>query len=383
MNWDGGRQSPGQVLDGAQSIPFHSNRRQHQELARHIAEAIGSIDLTDDGAGMREVERFERALAEYCGVESAVAVASGTDAMCVALKALDAPPGSEVITCDFGFYATAAAIVMAELTPVFVDVAPGRMVMDPDAVAAAVSPRTVAVVPVHLFGESVPRDAVRNVAAAHSIDVVEDMAQALGSESGGRKVGGFGTAAGISFNWTKHLSSTSNGGAVLTNASDVDQHLRRLRHYGEARPYCHVDRGFNSKLNPFEAAVLRIKLPYLDGWIKRRRQIAARYASNLAACLEVLAPAVEDKATHVFHKYTIRTPDRDRLKKYLNDRGIGALVCYPTLLHEQPALAGRARVENVQSAALLCEQVLSIPVFPELTDDEVDYISESILSFFG
>ncbi|MCK2245426.1 MULTISPECIES: DegT/DnrJ/EryC1/StrS aminotransferase family protein [unclassified Crossiella] len=353
-------------------------------MTDQLAHAIGAIDLTDDKSTARELEKFEQALAVYCGVDSAVAVASGTDALTIALKALKAPAGSEVITCDFGFYATASSILAAGLTPVFVDSSPGQMTIDIDAITRAISARTGAVVPVHLFGEAVDMAAIQQVATKSSVAVVEDAAQALGSRSGGRLVGSFGSAAGVSFNWSKHLSSTSNGGAVLTDSPDMAAQLRHLRNYGDEGGFSHTHLGMNSKLNPFEAAVLRVKLPYLDGWIERRRDIAAHYDKNFSDSPAILTPGSREPAAHVYHKYTIRVPRRDELRCHLKARGVGSLAFYPRLLHDQPALVGQKfRAEDVENATQLVDQVLSLPIYPELTDSEVDFISEAVIEYFG
>ncbi|GGP40355.1 DegT/DnrJ/EryC1/StrS family aminotransferase [Streptomyces abikoensis] len=362
-------------------IPFHSNSRQHDNLSQDLTGALGSIDLKDDTAFARAVEKFEGMLADYCQVDSAVAVASGTDALIIALRALDAPAGAEVITCDFGFYATAASIIMAGFTPVFVDVAPGRMVMDLDAVRDAISPNTAAIVPVHLFGEAIDMLALKQIADQHSITIVEDVAQALGARSAGQRVGSFGTASGISFNWSKHLSSFSNGGAVLTNDREIATRVRSLRGHGNAGSFRHTRMGLNSRLNPFEATLLSTKLPHLDTWIARRREIAARYTRNFASSSNVVTPTATEAEAHVYHKYTIRVPDRDRLRKQLADQGVGALVCYPWLLHDQPAFEGHAlRPHSFDRATEVAAEVISIPVYPELTDAEIDFISETILS---
>ncbi|MBZ9641421.1 DegT/DnrJ/EryC1/StrS aminotransferase family protein [Streptomyces sp. PSKA30] len=363
-------------------IPFHSNSRQHAGLAQDLTQALGAIDLTDDTAFGREIEKFEAQLADYCQVGSAVAVASGTDALIIALRALDAPPGAEVITCDFGFYATAASIIMAGFTPVFVDVAPGRMIMDLDAVRDAISPRTAAIVPVHMFGEAVNMPALEELAAQHSIAIVEDVAQALGARTNGQLVGSFGTASGISFNWSKHLSSFSNGGAVLTNDSEIAARVRSLRGHGNAGGFKHTRMGLNSRLNPFEAALLSTKLPHLDTWIARRREIADRYTRNFASSANVITPAATADEAHVFHKYTVRVPDRDGLRKHLTDQGVGTLVCYPWLLHDQPAFEGHSlRAHSFERASNLAAEVISIPVFPELKDAEIDFVSEAIVSY--
>ncbi|KNB53505.1 DegT/DnrJ/EryC1/StrS family aminotransferase [Streptomyces caatingaensis] len=363
-------------------IPFHSNSKQHDELSHELAKALGSIDLTDDTAFAGAVERFEHALADYCQVDAAIAVASGTDALIIALRALDAPPGAEVITCDFGFYATAASIVMAGFTPVFVDVGPDRMVMDLDAVRDAISPKTAAIVPVHLFGEAIDMKALKEIADQHSITIVEDVAQALGARSAGQYVGSFGAASGISFNWSKHLSSFSNGGAVLTNDREIAARARSLRGHGNAGGFRHTRMGLNSRLNPFEAALLSAKLPHLDTWIARRQEIAARYMRNFASSPNVVTPTATKVGAHVYHKYTIRVPDRDGLRQKLADRGIGTLVCYPWLLHDQPAFEGHAlRAHSSDRATEVAAEVISIPVYPELTDAEVDFISETIVSY--
>ncbi|EST27150.1 DegT/DnrJ/EryC1/StrS family aminotransferase [Streptomyces roseochromogenus] len=363
-------------------IPFHSNSRQHDALAAELAQAIGSVDLADDTAFARSVETFEGLLADYSQAGSAVAVASGTDALIIALRALDAPAGAEVITCDFGFYATAASIIMAGFTPVFVDVEPGRMVMDLDAVRDAITPNTAAIVPVHLFGEAIDMPALRQLADQHSLAVVEDVAQALGARTGGKHVGTFGTASGISFNWSKHLSSFSNGGAVLTNDPEIAARARSLRGHGNAGGFRHTRMGLNSRLNPFEAALLSTKLPHLDTWITRRREIAARYTKNFASCGHVVTPTATEPEAHVYHKYTIQVPDRDGLRKRLADQAIGTLVCYPVLLHDQPAFEGHAlRAHSFTRAADVAAGVISIPVYPELTDGEVDAISEAIIAY--
>ncbi|TQF01968.1 DegT/DnrJ/EryC1/StrS family aminotransferase [Kitasatospora acidiphila] len=362
-------------------IPFHSNSRQHADLSEALAQALHGVDLKDDSAFAHQLEKFEQKLADYCQVESVVSVASGSDALVLALRALNLPPGSEVITCDFGFYATAASIIMADLIPVFVDTAPGRMTMDLDAVRAAISPRTAAIVPVHLFGEAVAMPALQKLASEHSLAIVEDVAQALGATSNGQLVGSFGVAAAVSFNWSKHLSSFSNGGAILTNDAGLANRLRSLRSYGNEGTFHHTALGINSKLNPFEAALLSVKLPYLDGWIGRRREVADRYTSILSQAPQIITPSMVEPGAHVFHKYTIRIPDRDGLRKYLKDSSVSTLVCYPHLLHTQPAFAGRGlRAESFDHASRLVDEVLSLPVYPELMDTEIDFIGEAVLA---
>jgi len=366
------------------TIPFHTNARQHATLAKELDAALRRVDLTTDAAQSDTLRVFEDSLTGYCEVEHAVAVGSGTDALTIALAALDAPTGSEVVTCNFGFFATAAAIVRAGLTPVLVDTAPGSFLMDLAAAEKAITERTVAVVAVHLYGQAMDGEALSRFAAKHEITLVEDCAQAVGSRSAGRRVGTFGVASALSFNWSKHLGSVSNGGAVLTNDADIARSARCMRSYGSEGGFRHTRLGMNSKLNPFEAAILEAKLPRLDGWIERRRELAARYRRNLAGSHAVEVPPDHDAEAHVYHKYTIRVDHRDGLRAYLKEQAVGTLVCYPHLLHDQPAFTGHpVRSLGSPNARSLTDSVLSLPIFPELTDDEVDHVSEQILIFLG
>jgi len=227
-------------------------------------------------------------------------------------------------------------------------------------------------------------EALRRFASKHKIALVEDCAQAVGSRSAGRRVGTFGVASALSFNWSKHLGCVSNGGAVLTNDADLARSARCMRSYGSEGGFRHTRLGMNSKLNPFEAAILDAKLPHLDGWIERRRELAARYRRNLAGSDAVEVPPEHDVEAHVYHKYTIRVGTRDDLRAHLKERAVGTLVCYPHLLHDQPAFTGHPMrsLENPHARSLT-DSVLSLPIFPELTDDEVDYISEQILIVLG
>ncbi|MHA6762982.1 DegT/DnrJ/EryC1/StrS family aminotransferase [Streptacidiphilus sp. PAMC 29251] len=362
-------------------IPFHSNSRQHAALAGEIDRALRGFDPADDDAAARSMSTFENSLAAYGGLAHAVGVASGTDAVTIALTSLGLPLGGEVITCDFGFYATPAAIIRAGFTPVLVDTAPDSFLMDIQRVAEAITDRTVAIVAVHLFGEALETVPLAELAERHGIALVEDCAQALGSRDGGRLVGRTGQVAAVSFNWTKHLSCQSNAGAVLTDDDALAERIRYLRSYGSDGSFRHDWLGLNSRINPFEALLLDVKLPYLDGWISRRRELAQRYRDNFAGS-PVLAPPPHKPEAHVYHKYTIRVADRDDLHRHLLANGVTAMVCYPYLLHQQPGFADYPlRSEPAPNAAALVGQVLSLPVFPELTDSEVDHISELILDF--
>ncbi|MEY9932639.1 dTDP-4-amino-4,6-dideoxygalactose transaminase [Catenulispora sp. GP43] len=362
-------------------IAFHSNSRQHAALAPEFERALRGFDLADDDAAARAMAAFETSLASYAGVGHAVGVASGTDAVTIALNCFSLPPGGEVITCDFGFYATAAAIVRAGFQPVFVDTAPDSYLMDPARVAEAITPQTVAIVAVHLFGEALPLTPLADLAREHGIALIEDCAQALGARDGDRPVGTVGAASAVSFNWTKHLGSQSNAGAVLTNDAQLAEMALALRSYGSTGGFRHDWLGLNSRINPFEALILDVKLPHLDGWIDRRAALAARYDRNFDGS-PVGVPFSHAPGRHAHHKYTIRVADRDGLHAHLLERGVTTMACYPYLLHEHGAFDHHPhRAEPAPNAAALTGSVLALPVFPELTDDEIDGISELILGY--
>ncbi|WP_018254440.1 DegT/DnrJ/EryC1/StrS family aminotransferase [Salinispora mooreana] len=365
------------------TIPFHTNSRQHHALAHELTSALATADLTDDSAFNREVQHFEQRLARYAGSRFAVGTASGTDALTIALTALDLPRGGEVILCGFGFFASAAAIVRAGLTPVLVDTQSEGYVIDPAAAEAAITSRTVALLPVHMFGEAAHMRRLSQLAVDHGIALVEDCAQALGAYHGDHAVGTFGDSAAVSFNWSKHLSCTSNGGAVLTNDEHQIETLQALRAYGSTSGFWHPLFGLNSRLNPFEARVLAHKLPHLDSWISRRRTIAERYWTNLAGVAVALPPVPEGMSTHVYHKFTVAHPDRDRLRHHLKAHGIGSMVCYPHLLGDHPPIAAVSRSEDLTHAKQRAATALSIPIWPELTNDEVDRICQHIDDFCG
>lgn len=362
------------------TIPFHSNTRQNNNIATSLSAALSQHDYCDDASFGRSIEQFERELASYCGARFAIGVASGTDALTIALTALKLPPHSEVINCGFGFYATAAAILRAGLTPVFVDTEPDSYLISPDAALAAITEQTSAILPVHMFGEPASIRELSQIAIDHELALIEDCAQAVGARHGDYTTGTFGDSAAFSFNWSKHLSCTSNGGAIVTNDEHQVETLRALRAYGSAGGFWHPEFGINSKLNPFEARVLSAKLPHLDGWISRRREIADRYRKNLGSCELLQLPSASESG-HVYHKLTIRHSRRDELRAYLKQHGIGSMVCYPHLLGEHTPVASRSRSRDLTNAKAAANTALSIPIWPELTDVEVDTISEHIAAF--
>jgi dTDP-4-amino-4,6-dideoxygalactose transaminase len=357
-------------------IPFLDLRRQHAVLRDALLAAAGSV--LDSAAFVlgSEGEALERELAARAGVRHAVGVGSGTDALRLALAAVGVRPGDEVITPAFSFVASASTIVMAGAVPVFVDIDPATYALDAAAAERAVTARTRAIVPVHLYGHPAPMDAVLALARAHGLAVVEDAAQAVGATYAGRGIGAWGDVACLSFYPTKNLGACGDGGMVLTDRDDIAERVRRLRHHGEGGRYRHVELGYCSRLDEVQAAFLRVKLARLDGWITARRRIAARYDAALAS-LPVGRPLERAPARHVYHLYTVRHPQRDAFAKALADGGVGTAVHYPIPVPGQP-LFGADVARRWPEASRAAREVVSLPCFPELRDDEVDAVAEAV-----
>ena len=330
-----------------------------------------------------EVAAFEREFAAWLGVERVVGVGSGTDAIHLALRAVGVEPGDEVITAANTCVPTVAGICAAGARPVPADVDAGTLTLDPASVEGAITRRTRAIVPVHLYGHPCDMDGLMAVARVHDLRVVEDCAQAHGALYKGRKCGTFGDAAAFSFYPTKNLGCFGDGGAVATNNPEVAERLRKLRNYGERERYVHDSAGFNSRLDELQAAVLRAKLPQLDAWTEDRRVRAARY-DELLRSLPVRLPAEADGARHCYHLYAIRHTLRDALQRHLKDAGIGTLLHYPLPIHRQPAYRHLGYEEGAFPVAEgACGEVLSLPLYPELPMVSVERVAEAIVAFFA
>jgi dTDP-4-amino-4,6-dideoxygalactose transaminase len=329
----------------------------------------------------REVAAFEEEFAAYCGVAHAVGVASGTDAVLLALRALDIGPGDEVITVAHTAVATVAAVALAGARPVLVDVDPADGTMDPAKVEALVTPRTRAILPVHLYGQPAALAPLLDIAGRHSLFLVEDCAQAHGARYRGRPVGGWGHIASFSFYPTKNLGALGDGGAVVTDDPTLAERLRLLRQYGWRERYVSEIAGYNSRLDELQAAVLRVKLRYLDNWNERRRGLAARY-DELLARAPLVRPVVRPESEPVYHLYVVQCAERERLRRYLAAEGIGSAVHYPVPVHRQPAYyhlgygAGALPVSE-----RLANQVLSLPLYPALSAAAVERVAQAISRF--
>jgi len=358
-------------------VPFVDLRAQHTALAQAIEAAIREVCQRGDFILGAAVERFEADFAAYIGTRHAIGVASGLDAIELALRANDIGPGDEVITVANTFIATVLAILAAGARPVLVDAHPESYNIDPAAVAAAITPKTRAVVPVHLYGQPAEIDAIVDLARRHHLVVIEDSAQAHGATYKGRRIGTFGHAAAFSFYPSKNLGAYGDGGMVVTNDDRVAERVRLLRNCGQRAKYYHSIVGTNSRLDTMHAAILRIKLAHLDQWNAARRKHAAAYSKGLSS--HVHTPATMPDVEHVFHLYVIETDRRDALQESLKAKDIQTGIHYPVPIHLQEACADlgyKAGTFPVTERA--AKRILSLPMYPELTPDQVDYVVEAV-----
>ena len=320
-----------------------------------------------------EVDQFEDRFAEFVGAEHAIGVSSGTDALLASLMAMGVGPGDEVITSAFSFIAPAQAIARLGATPVFADIDPHTFALDPDAVRAAISPRTVGIVPVHLFGQTADMSALMTVAELNGLFVVEDAAQAIGARHDGRHAGTFGELGCFSFFPTKTLGAFGDGGMVVTNDDTLASELRRIRHHGAEPKYVHHRLGGNFRLDALQAAILDVKLDHVGSWIAARKRHAAAYDRVLPPHVR---PGIGELNDHAWHQYTIRVRDREAFREQMWADGIETQIYYPTSCECQPCFAefdARLGTELVQTHAA-CREVLALPVYPELEEGERDYV---------
>jgi dTDP-4-amino-4,6-dideoxygalactose transaminase len=363
------------------AVPFLDLVSPHRALEERLVEVFRRALRGGQFVGGPEVEGFEREFAAYCEAAECVAVNSGTDALRFAYMALGVRPGDEVITVSHTFIATTEAITQAGGTIRFVDIDERSMTMDPAAVRAAIGPRTVGLVPVHLYGQPADMDPLLQLAQRHGLWVVEDAAQAHGARYAGRRVGTLGRLGCFSFYPGKNLGSLGEGGAVTSGGRETAllQAVRRLREHGQSSKYIHDTEGYNGRLHTLQAAFLRIKLGQLDAWNAARQRVARWYAAALAGVPDVVLPEVASYAEHVFHLYVIRTPAREALRQHLAEEGIGTGLHYPRPLHLQQAYAALGyREGSLPMTERAAAQCLSLPMFPELTEAQVDRVADAI-----
>ena len=368
------------------NVPLLDLQAQYVSLRDDLQQAVERVMSSQRFVLGDEVRGLESSLAEYCQTKHAIGCASGSDALLLALMALDVKAGDEVITTPFSFFATAASIARLGARPVFVDIDPRSYNIDPARVSDAITPHTKVIMPVHLYGQCAEMDPLLDLGRRHGIPVVEDAAQAIGATDNGRRAGSMGLIGCFSFYPTKNLGGAGDGGILTTSDDEVAARLRRLRTHGGSNEYEHEEIGVNSRLDELQAAVLRVKLPSLDKWSDERARKAEFYTSLLNDAdlrFPLVTPQVRSDARHIFHQYVIRVPgNRDALMEHLKSRGIGSKVYYPIPLHLQACFSylGYEKGDFPESEAA-ADETLALPVFPELTKEQQVYVVEAIKSF--
>ncbi len=356
--------------------------RQYHNYKKEINKAIQLVLDSGNFILGKEVENFEQEFAKFCGVKYCIGVASGTDALYLSLKALGVGPGDEVITVPNSFISTALCISMAGAKPVFVDIKPDTYNIDVKKIGEKITSKTKVIIPVHLYGQPAEMDAIREIANKYNLKILEDACQAHGAFYHNKRVGNLGDIAAFSFYPSKNLGAYGDGGAVVTNNSEFGEKVLLFREYGSKQKHHHLIKGFNSRLDAIQAAILRVKLKYLDEWSKRRRQNALFY-DELLSGTSVKIPVISAKVEPVYYFYVIVAPRRDALAAYLAKKGISTTIHYPVPIHLQ--LAYREldyKKGDFSVAEKSAKNVLSLPVFPELTKNEIKYIAKNIINFY-
>jgi dTDP-4-amino-4,6-dideoxygalactose transaminase len=360
------------------NVPFLDLKRQYASIKEELDQAVFSVLSHTKFILGPEVQAFEEKVAKYCGTKFAVGVASGTDALLLSLRACGVGPGDEVITTGFSFFATAGVISRLGGIPVYVDIDPDIYNVAPDEIEEKITSKTKAIMPVHLFGQCADMDPIMEVAKKHKLKVVEDAAQAIGSEYKGKKAGNLSDFGCFSFFPSKNLGAAGDGGMVVTNDPEMADLVRILRVHGSKPKYYHSMVGYNSRLDALQAAILSVKLKYLDGWTKKRREHAAVYNAAFKG-LDIITPKEEDFNYHIYNQYTIALKNRDRLREVLKENQIGHDVYYPVPLHLQECYRSLGYKEgDLPVTEEKAGEVVSIPVYPELTEEEQSFVIETI-----
>lgn len=365
-------------------VPLVDLKAQYQTIRGEIDHAIAAVVSNADFIFGKDVELFEREFADYCETEHAIGLDSGTSALELALRAHGIGEGDEVITVSHTFIATVAAISYTGASPVLVDVHPATYNIDPRQIRKALSPRTKAIVPVHLYGQAADLDPILEIAAERNLVVIEDACQAHGALHSGRRVGSLGDAGCFSFYPGKNLGAYGDAGMIVTNSRDVAERVRLLRNYGQLQKYRHEILGYNRRLDSIQAAILRAKLKHLNDWNDARRRAASLYSELLSDVEGIHTPSVSGVSSHVFHLYVIQHPNRDGLLDYLRGQGVQAGLHYPTPVHLQPCYQNL----GVPSGALpiteeIASRVISLPIYPEITTEQIEFVCTMIKRFSG
>ncbi|MGN7175941.1 transcriptional regulator [Paenibacillus sp. FSL R5-0490] len=367
-------------------VPMLDLSEQYQGLKSEVLEVLDEVMSSSRFILGDNVKKLEADVAKYSNVNHGIGCGNGSDAIHIALQALEVGPGDEVITTAFTFFATGGAIARAGATPVYVDIDPVTFNIDPSKIEAAITEKTKAIIPVHLYGQMADMESIAKIAEKHNLAIVEDAAQAIGSKHNGKSVGELGTAATYSFFPTKNLGAYGDGGMIVTDNDDVAEKCRVIRVHGSKPKYYHHVLGYNSRLDELQAAVLNVKFPHLDTWSEMRRKNADTYTSLLKEKVgdHVVTPVEKEGNYHVFHQYTLRVENRDELQKYLQEQGVSTMIYYPLPLHVQPVFQELGYKEgDLPITEKAAKEALSLPMFPELKREQQEYVVEKIAEFYG
>jgi dTDP-4-amino-4,6-dideoxygalactose transaminase len=372
-------------LDTNSSIPLVDLKAQLRTIKPEIDEAVQRVLAHTGFIGGKEVSDFESAFADFCDSEFAVGVASGTAALQLVLESADIGVGDEVITTPFTFFATGEAIAQSGATPVLVDIDKSTLNIDPTLIAEKINSRTKAIMPVHLYGRPAEMDAIRKIADENSLLVIEDSAQAHGASYMGQRAGSMGDAACFSFYPSKNLGAYGDAGIVVCKNAELADKVRSLSNHGRSGKYEHSDIGWGYRLDALQAAILGVKLKYINGWNEARRVAAARYDDMLSVQSNVVPIAAPmDGVEHVYHVYAVRTANRDALAVHLGEHGVQTVVHYPIPQHLQPAFSKYGwKTGDYPESESAADEVLSIPLYPEITEDQQKRVVDTVLSFRG
>ncbi len=356
----------------ALAVPMLDLKQQYASIREEVQRALAEVFESQQFILGPQLRALEAEIASYLGTRFAVGVGSGTDALLLSLRAMGIGPGDEVIVPAFTFFATAECVSLLGATPVFADIEPRTFTLDPEDTASRITPRTRAIIPVHLYGQAAHMDPILEIARRHGLRVVEDNAQAIGATYGGKRTGALADAGCISFYPSKNLGAWGDGGMVVTDSEAVANRLRSLRDHGSGHKYRSDEIGWNSRLDEIQSAILRVKLRHLDAWNEQRRGHAAAYDAALSPLPQVVTPGRCGWGEHVFHQYTVRLPRRDAIQKELAAQNIGTAIYYPIPLHLQPAFASLGyKPGSLPQAERASAEVLSLPVFAELSQEQI------------
>ena len=362
-------------------IPILDSKRQYATIGNEIEKAVCEVLRSGSYILGPNVKALEVELAKYIGCNYTVSLNSGTDALHLALRALDIGPGDEVITTAFTFVATTEAIGIVGATPIFADIDADTFNIDPKKIEERITPKTKAIIPVHLYGQPCDMDAIMDIAKRYDLYVIEDACQAMGAEYKGQKVGSIGDIGCFSFYPTKNLGTMGDGGLITTNAEHLKDRIIALRNHGGAIRYHHDEIGVNSRLDEIQSAILRVKLPHLDSWNKKRREKAAIYNELFSKCEDIITPKELDDTYCIYHQYTVKIPNRDEIFDKMHEAGIGTMLYYPIPLHLQKVHEylgmGKGSLPITEKNT---EIVMSLPMFPELSREEQETIADTLIN---